>query len=100
MPGRWRADWTFQAWAPGHELRVQFPPSYVLAGSATAEFATPASRLVWQFPHNGYQAEWLHVADVAQGREAALVSLDEAVEDLHFALLVADGAAARLQEQR
>ena len=68
MPGHWRPDWSLRVWGPKAELRIQFPPSYVLAGSATVELLNASSRSSWRYAHNGYQAEWLHLADVAEGR--------------------------------
>ena len=68
MPGHWRPDWSLRVWGPKAELRIQFPPSYVLAGSATVELVNANSRSSWRYAHNGYQAEWLHLADVAEGR--------------------------------
>jgi hypothetical protein len=40
MPGRWRPDWSFHVWGADSELHIDFPPSYVLAGSATVTLRT------------------------------------------------------------
>ena len=83
----------------GQELRVDFPPSYVLAGSATACLAAGAEIRSWRYPRNGYQAEWEHVADVAEGRADHADSLSTAVSDLASAITIADQASvASLQE--
>jgi myo-inositol 2-dehydrogenase/D-chiro-inositol 1-dehydrogenase len=100
MPGRWRPDWSLHAFGPGCELHVQFPPSYVLAGSATATVATATSQTSWRYPRNGYQAEWLHLADVAEGRSELAIPVQEAVDDLLYALRLADGADALILEER
>jgi myo-inositol 2-dehydrogenase/D-chiro-inositol 1-dehydrogenase len=92
MPGRWAPDWTLRAFGRGQELRVDFPPSYVLAGSATACLAVGAEHRSWHYPHNGYQAEWEHVADVAEGRAGPAVDLGIAVSDLECAIAIADQA--------
>jgi hypothetical protein len=94
MPGRWRPDWSLRAFGAGCELHVQFPPSYVLAGSATATLATATSQVSWRYPRNGYQEEWLHLADVAEGRSELAVPVQTAVDDLLYALRLADGADA------
>jgi myo-inositol 2-dehydrogenase / D-chiro-inositol 1-dehydrogenase len=94
MPGQWEPDWTLRAWGDGQELRVSFPPSYVLAGSATAELMTCGGRSSWRYPENGYQAEWAHLADVAEGRCEPEPSIDEAVLDLLYAIEIADQATA------
>jgi myo-inositol 2-dehydrogenase / D-chiro-inositol 1-dehydrogenase len=94
MPGHWRADWSLRVWGPKAELQIQFPPSYVLAGSATAELVNGGSRSSWRYAHNGYQAEWLRLADVAEGRAELTIGVQAVVDDLLYALALADGANA------
>jgi predicted dehydrogenase len=98
MPGQWRPDWTLRAYGSESELHVRFPPSFVLAGSATATLATASARTSWSFPHNGYQAEWSHLADVVEGRDEPRVPVRTAVDDLLYALRLADGAEALMRE--
>lgn len=93
MWGRWRPRWTFDVWGKANALHVDFPPSYVLAGSATAELTSPAGRRVWRFPRNGYQAEWEHLHAVVAG-EADPVPVERSVADLDHALDIADAAEA------
>jgi predicted dehydrogenase len=98
MGGRWRPDWTFDAWGPACSLHVAFPPAYVLAGSSTAQLRLPDGRLhVWHYPENGYQGEWRYVADAALGvvpppRAAA------AVDELAYALDIANRAERLILE--
>jgi myo-inositol 2-dehydrogenase/D-chiro-inositol 1-dehydrogenase len=92
MPGRWTPDWRLGVWGAGQELHVAFPPSYVLAGSATATLAARDSSRSWHYPDNGYQAEWEHVADVAEGRTDPAPDLDTAAADLYCAIGMADQA--------
>ena len=94
MPGQWRPDWSLRVWGPKAELQIQFPPSYVLAGSATVELVNAGSRSSWRYAHNGYQAEWLHLADVAEGRVELTIGVQTVVDDLFYALALADGAEA------
>ena len=100
MPGQWRPEWRVHAYGPDMELDVAFPPSYVLAGSATATLTTTASTTSWRFPHNGYQAEWIHLADVVSGRAELAVPVQAAVDDLLYALALADGADTVILEKR
>lgn len=95
MPGRWAPDWTLRICAADQELDVTYPPSYVLAGSARAELTGTGGMLrSWQYPENGYQAEWAHLADVAQGRADLMISLDDAIADLLYAIDIAGQADA------
>ncbi|WP_151482009.1 Gfo/Idh/MocA family protein [Streptomyces albicerus] len=99
MPGAWEPDWTFEAWAPGARLHMTYPPSYVLAGSATATLTDVSGDRCWRFPANGYQVEWLHLADVVDGHAEPLIGLPIAIADMLYALEAADGAASLLEDQ-
>ena len=56
---------------PNRRMNVQFPRAFVMAGSAEASDSGPEHRMFWRTPIDGYQAEWLHLADVVQGRAEA-----------------------------
>jgi predicted dehydrogenase len=88
---QWHPDWHFEAWGAEPQLRVDFPPSFVLAGSGSARLGDR----VWRSEHNGYQAEWLHIADVAGGAEP-LVPVEQAADDMRYALDLHDRALERL----
>jgi predicted dehydrogenase len=94
--GHWGPSWTFGATGPGYELSVDFPPSYVLAGSATARLETGNGTSVWRDRENGYQAEWRHLVDVATGMAEPRISLQQSLDDLVYALEVVDGAGRHL----
>ncbi|MFC5824060.1 Gfo/Idh/MocA family protein [Nonomuraea insulae] len=94
MPGAWRPDWSFRVWGAEAELHITYPPSYVLAASATATLTRRGERRTWHFPHNGYQAEWAHLSDVALGKAAPVIPVQTAAEDMLFALDLADKATA------
>jgi myo-inositol 2-dehydrogenase / D-chiro-inositol 1-dehydrogenase len=93
MPGEWQPAWTLHAWGRDAELQVQFPPSYVLAGSATARLTTHNSTRAWRYPHNGYQTEWQYVAELATGVASPRATLEDAVADTLFALEIANQAS-------
>ena len=82
----------------GAQARIEFPPSYVLAGSSRAELVTSGGRFAWHMPRNGYQGEWLHLADVVEGRAEPMVPIQDAVDDMLYALRLADGAETLLRE--
>ena len=97
MPGRWPPLWSFQATGKKHELRVFFPPSCVLAGSARAELVSAGETRVFEAPINGYEALWTEIGDIADGKAAPSISIDTAVADLAFALDLADQSPKFLQ---
>lgn len=97
MPGQWPPSWTFAVQGRDHALHVDFPPSYVLAGSGTGSFTDRSGSRTVHFVENGYQAQWLHLHDIVTGKSAPMVSLADAVEDLQFALDLADRAAQFLE---
>jgi myo-inositol 2-dehydrogenase / D-chiro-inositol 1-dehydrogenase len=85
-------------WGDERELHVEFPASYVLAGSAAATLRGPDGEHRWRFAENGYQAEWRHVANAATGRCAPAVSVQDAAADLDYALTLSDAATRRVLE--
>ncbi len=90
MGGRWPPHWGFRAIGTKGDLRIAFPRSFVLAGSSRAELTTADSTQVFRFDTNGYQNEWVALYDAAVGSSAPLISLDDAVDDVVYALDLAD----------
>jgi myo-inositol 2-dehydrogenase/D-chiro-inositol 1-dehydrogenase len=93
VTGEWDAAWQLEAWSGTVELSIEFPPSYVPAGSAVARLDTADGTREWRYPENGYYAEWNHLADLAMGLAEPWITLEEAEHDLRFALDLAEGAA-------
>lgn len=88
----WRPSWVFEAVADEQALHVEFPPSYVQAGSAVSTVRTGES--AWTFgpvAANGYEGEWTEIAAIVRGDSAPPI-LDDLVDDLRFALTLADAA--------
>jgi myo-inositol 2-dehydrogenase / D-chiro-inositol 1-dehydrogenase len=97
--GQWAPHWTFEAWGPDKSLSVSFPPSYVQAGSSTATLSLRGKHTSWRMPFNGYQAEWMHLADVVQSRADLKIPVQTAVDDLVFALDLAERAIPLVRQQ-
>lgn len=93
MGGTWDPAWHFTAENAEVAVRVAFPPSYVLAGSATACVSDAAGVRCWRDPDNGYQAEWRHLADVVDGLAELQVPLAEVIDDVDVTLRLAATAA-------
>ena len=95
MHEQWRPEWTLEAWSPGARLRVEFTPSYVHAGSAIARIAT-ADRVIQFGPYetNGYVEEWRALARLARGEPQPADELGSLVDDLAYALRIADAVPA------
>lgn len=93
----WQPEWTFEALSDVASLRIDFTPSYVQAGSATAAITRGGEATVYgPYPHNGYEGEWRYLADLASGKAAPL-DVTELIHDLTFALDVADKASAAVR---
>ena len=93
MNGTWEPSWTFEAIGDDASLSIDFTPSYVHAGSATARIRTAAGTTVLgPFGHNGYEGEWRKLAEIARGTGAA-PNPETLIHDLEFALAIADAAA-------
>jgi predicted dehydrogenase len=94
MNGTWEPSWTFEAIGDDASLSIDFTPSYVQAGSATARIRTAESTTVLgPFGHNGYEGEWRKLAELARGTGTP-PSPETLIHDLEFALAIADAAAA------
>lgn len=90
----WEPEWTFEAIGDAESLRIDFTPSYVQAGSATATISRAGESEVYgPYLSNGYESEWRYLADLATGK-AAPVDVTELIHDLTFALEIADTASA------
>jgi predicted dehydrogenase len=94
LGGAWAPHWTLDAWGDTTELHVSFPPSYVMTGSSEATLRGSGGSRTWRFDRNGYQMEWLHLADVVDARTPLAVPATAAVEDLRHAVALADAAVA------
>lgn len=95
----WLDEWEFEAIGPQSAVALRFTPSYVHAGSARAEIVSQGQRqVIADRGHNGYEGEWRHLADLVRGvaDPAACTPMDDLVDDLTFAVLLADLAAQRL----
>ena len=77
MPGQWPPSWTFEVGGPRGHLKVEFPPPFVLAGSARASVSDGASTSTFSFDLNGYQAQWLHLHEALSTRTALTCSASE-----------------------
>jgi myo-inositol 2-dehydrogenase/D-chiro-inositol 1-dehydrogenase len=96
MPGEWDPEWRLDAKAGSATLSVDFPPSYVFAGSARGLVEDGEARHGFQTETNGYLNQWRILHDRLTGpRDSAW--LDDALADLEFALDLADQACALLE---
>lgn len=94
----WMPEWYVEAIADDRSVRVDFTPSYVHAGSATATLREGSeTRVFGPYPMNGYEAEWRFLAGLADGAVEPL-DVQVLIDDLTFALDVADRAAAAARE--
>ncbi|WP_238165454.1 Gfo/Idh/MocA family protein [Kribbella caucasensis] len=93
MSQTWQPSWVLDAYADDLVLHTEFTPSYVHAGSAVSTLTTAESaRVFGPSASNGYEAEWLELAAIVRGEDAP-PDLDGVVDDLRFAVAVADAAA-------
>jgi predicted dehydrogenase len=100
MNGTWEPSWEFEAIGDDAALKIDFTPSYVHAGSATARIRTAGKATVLgPFGHNGYEGEWRKLAELAAGKGTP-PSADTVIHDLEFALAIAEAAAARIGTDR
>ena len=85
--------------ATSHDrIEVNFPPAFVHAGSAATRLRSMDGQ--WteyrRDPEDGYMAEWRLLASLLEG--GVPVEYDELLADSHFAIDLADAAAAKVLE--
>jgi len=100
---QWRPTWELEVVSDHARMLLEFPPSYVHAGSATATIATSARTVRFgPYPHNGYEGEWRALHAIATTGSAAAPSVESLIDDLVFILEVASAASdtARREEAR
>jgi predicted dehydrogenase len=100
MNATWEPSWQFEAIGNDAALKIDFTPSYVQAGSATARIMTDGrTAVLGPFGHNGYEGEWRKLAELARGTGKA-PSAETLIHDLEFALAIAGAAASRVKTGR
>jgi myo-inositol 2-dehydrogenase/D-chiro-inositol 1-dehydrogenase len=90
MGGAWSPHWALRTVGNKSELRATFPPSFVLAGSSKAELIGADSTRAFEFDTNGYESEWEMLYEAVTGAAEPFVSLDDVVDDIVYALDIAD----------
>ena len=84
--------WRLESHGPEASLEIEFPPSYVAAGSSTATLSRPGSRQHFsRDTSNGYLDEWRTIIRILDGVESA-PPLTDLIDDMAFTLTVAEGA--------
>ena len=91
------ALWRMAVTTTTDQFEIDFPPSFVHGGSARVRALGDGTRetVYAQQPEDGYVAEWRALAAALDGREP--VDYDDLRADAHFAIAVADGAAALMR---
>ncbi|GAA3732303.1 hypothetical protein GCM10022239_05930 [Leifsonia bigeumensis] len=98
MSANWQPSWVLEAIADDQALHIEFTPSYVHAGSARVELRSSQRTVVLgPFSHNGYEGEWRHLAEVVRG-SSPRQPIDSLVDDLEFALSIANQAATCVRQ--
>lgn len=98
LPSGAEALWRFSVSTARDLVDIEFPPAFVHDGSARARVRHVDGRVSEYppLPEDGYLAEWRAVAALADGAEA--VEYDEMLADAHYAIDLADAAAAAVRE--
>lgn len=100
MSATWRPEWALEAYSETQALHLEFSPSYVQAGSAVTTLRTAESAQSWgPATYNGYEGEWRDIAAIVRGEKPAPPTAD-LIDDLRFAIAVADAAAELIRSRR
>lgn len=97
----WLPEWRFEVTASSAALAIEFPPSYVLAGSGSASLhSVGEQRTFGGSDATGYEGEWQRLHQLATGADFDERELDGLIDDLSFAVLIADRAGEHLRSAR
>jgi myo-inositol 2-dehydrogenase / D-chiro-inositol 1-dehydrogenase len=92
----WKPDWTFEVVSPESALTVRFTPSFVMGGSAVAEYARDGHRVVaGPYESNGYEDEWRRLAAIVAGT-AEPPPIEPLIDDITFAVAIATAGREHL----
>lgn len=99
VPGGADALWRMRIATEADLLEISFPPPFVHAGSAGVEVRDGEGRVIShpRVADDGYIALWRAFADALDG--GAPVEYDEIAADAHYAIELADAAAAAAGER-
>jgi myo-inositol 2-dehydrogenase/D-chiro-inositol 1-dehydrogenase len=97
----WQFRWELDVLSDDTTLHIEFTPSYVHAGSATATISRSdgTSQTFGSYDHNGYVGEWLALHRLATGDTSGAPTLHSMIEDLTFAIDLSQAATAHLNSK-
>lgn len=97
--GGWQPQWRFEAISDRASLSIEFTPSFVHAGSGSAQYTDEhGTRVLGGADHNGYEGEWRAIAAAVHGDRSLVPPLESVIEDLVLAVGIVEGVTA-LQQQ-
>jgi predicted dehydrogenase len=101
MNAQWEPRWELEVLSADTVLHVEFTPSFVHAGSATASVtrADGVSTVHGPFSHNGYEGEWRAIADLVAGDSRGVPPVASLLEDLSFIVDLAAASAGALRKE-
>jgi myo-inositol 2-dehydrogenase/D-chiro-inositol 1-dehydrogenase len=97
---QWRPTWELEVVSDTASMLLEFPPSYVHAGSAVATITTGEKTVRFgPYAHNGYEGEWRALHAIASSGSGAAPGVETLIEDLVFAVDLASAAAGRVRQE-
>jgi predicted dehydrogenase len=102
MNAQWEPRWELEVIADDVTLLVEFTPSFVHAGSATATVTRPdgVSIVHGPFDHNGYEGEWRAISDIVAGDLHGVPSMESLLADLAFIVHLASASTDAMRKER
>jgi myo-inositol 2-dehydrogenase / D-chiro-inositol 1-dehydrogenase len=97
MLGGWKPEWRLEAHSTTTSVELEFTPSYVWAGSGRSVVTKGGTCYEpVRADYNGYEGEWRAMAALARGNSNAAVPVQELIDDLDYAVRIADLAAQHI----
>lgn len=99
MNDGWRPDWGVRAVGDDRSFAIDFPPSFVHAGSGSATYVDASGAVVSPSSEsNGYLEEWRRVGQLARGERDFSNDLEDSIADALYAVDLAEMATTWLRE--
>lgn len=86
-------EWSLEFIANNGAVKIDFTPSYVHAGSATARLVRAGrEEIILPDSFNGYEGEWRQLYAAVTGAAPLSAGVADLIDDLTFALALSEGA--------
>jgi predicted dehydrogenase len=98
--GGWQPRWELEVASTAAAVHIEFPPSFVHAGSSVAtSWSGGRAKVLGPFEANGYEGEWNAIRTLLRGENANIPPVEDLVGDFQLAWDIAEQSFAILAKE-